>query len=213
MKKRVFILAIFLIIFFSIFIILFDYFNLTTTLGLDINKININIISILINNVLVLVLFITTYHFIDSRHIDAEKQEMQININKRTAGLCFIKKTSESCKIMIDTLTPEVVTKYVVTKVDFNKPGNIGISKELKDSPFTFDIQINALFSDGILKMNEWLMYQDLKSTYSNYIDVLITFFDDQKITDRYLEKINNSIRYVHTYLSNIDQKENNNSI
>ena len=186
MNKKRFTIVLVTCMILSIGIIISDYFDLPSRLGIKIDHINMDLLSIVISNAVVIILFLITFHFIDARNLKAEEKQLLVIDNKRAIGLHMLKKTCLNCQEEINILTPEVIKKYVIPKVDFNLPGDNELVKSLKNSPFTFEDQLNTLFIDGSLYGPELDMYDNLKRKYRDFITISITLFDVPSETSKY---------------------------
>ena len=182
MNKKRFTIVLVTCMILSIGIIISDYFDLPSRLGIKIDHINMDLLSIVISNAVVIILFLITCHFIDARNLKAEEKQLLVIDNKRAIGLHMLEITCSNCKKEMDILSPEVIKKYIVPKIDFNAPGEELIIKNIKNSPFGFDEQLKSLFVDGSLYGPELDLYFNLKNRYEVFIGTSITFFDVPKL-------------------------------
>lgn len=174
MKKGRLILALTVYIGITVLLIIGDLFDVFSRLGINVPELNMDFVSIVISNAVVIILFIIAYHFVDKRNIKAME-------NKRELGLHLLEKSSTACEDYFNIMIPQIVSDFIVPKVDFNSTKNI-IVENLQNAPFDFDEQLMELFLDGTLTKVEMDLYTELKSQYGKYISSRVTFYDKPTI-------------------------------
>ena len=114
MKKKTLKLIIPLIISFITYLIL-DYINLPTILGIKPTNINTELFVILFDTLIVIVLFVISFYYIDNRQNEKDA-------NARDTVDVLLGKTYAECLSNLYFLdNKEVVKKYIISKIDGNK--------------------------------------------------------------------------------------------
>ena len=135
---------------------------------------NWDIVSLIVNNVTVLDIFIITFILIDNKNIKKET-------NKEKIATQMLALTYKECNKYINFLTDEIVKNYIIKKCDFsktvNKHDNI-IYTNLENAPFTFENQILNFSNEGIINADNFNNFINLKQLYMDYIDKRLSFYD-----------------------------------
>lgn len=193
MKKERFVIALLSCIGISILLIVGDLFDVFSKIGINVPELNMDFISLVVTNAIVVILFIVAYHYVDKRSIKAME-------NKRELGLHLLKKTCDSCEAMDNSLSVEIIKQFVVPKVDFNATKN-DLVDNLRNAPFSFDEQIMGLFSDGTLTKDEFDLYIELKSAYGIAINTRITFFDAPRVQESADKNYQKALKDLQSFL------------
>ncbi len=151
-------------------LIVFDYINLPSLLGLDMFNINWDFYMGISNIVVVIMLYVMTYKTLNERTIEREK-------NKKEISILLIKECYQECIKYVELINQETVEKYIVPKIDFNSTDN-NIICNLKDSPFANENIIMDLVKDGQITKQRIEKYFEIKGIFSQYITMRIIFFD-----------------------------------
>lgn len=194
MKKSRLIIALTVCVVITSLLIIGDLFDVFSRLGINVPELNMDFISLVVTNAIVIILFIVAYHYVDKRNIKAME-------NKRELGLHLLQKTCDSCEAMDKSLSVEIIKQFVVPKVDFNATKN-QLVDNLKEAPFSFDDQLMELFLDGTLTKAEFELYTELKSQYGIAINTRITFFDAPNIQASADERYQKALDKTKAYLS-----------
>lgn len=96
--------------------VIFDYLNVPRLLGLSSERINMGFFDALLNAVIVIVLYIITYFFVDSRQIQKDANA------KDTANVLLLYTYKECLDNLRIVGNIEWVKKYIAPKVDGDKP-------------------------------------------------------------------------------------------
>ncbi|MCB2828733.1 hypothetical protein [Streptococcus dysgalactiae] len=132
---------------------LLDYLNLLSKIGLNINKINLDVLNILI----IIVLYVTTFILIDHKQLEKEK-------NKIETFKLVLKGIYESCLENIDLYTDEIIEKYIAPKCDFNKVLNEDrYFYNLVHQPFQNEAMLHELLKDGVISTKLYEDYLECK--------------------------------------------------
>ena len=190
MRKDNFIFKIIITVLISIItiiiILVMDYFNIFYLIS---SKLNSSFLEIIINNIVIITVFIVTYFLIDKRNMKKESEERN---NQEYVLRQLLMETYNECKKVIELLDrDEILRKYVIPKVDFNKTDadNVVIIN-LQNAPFKYDNIIMELFKEGIFSTSNLPNYLKIKREYQGYISNKISFFDDKELLEDNKEKI-----------------------
>ena len=157
---------------FALYVIL-DYLNVPQILGLSSNRINMDFFDVFLNSVIVVVLYIITYYFVDRRQIQKDSNA------KDTADvllLCTYKECLDNLRMVWN---PNWVREYIVPKVDGNKPMNENrILSNLQNFPFSSKSEVLELSKGGYVEKNVLINYFQIQKEYKHIISMKITFFD-----------------------------------
>lgn len=194
MKKGRLIFALTVCIGITVLLIIGDLFDMFSRLGINVPELNMDFISLVVTNAIVIILFIVAYHYVDKRNIKAME-------NKRELGMHLLQKTCDSCESMDNSLSVEIIKSFVVPKVDFNATKN-QLVDNLKEAPFSFDDELMELFLDGTLTKAEFELYTELKSQYGIAINTRIAFFDAPNIQASADKKYQKALDEAKAYLS-----------
>ena len=169
-----------------IIILVMDYFNIFYLIS---SKLNSSFLEIIINNIVIITVFIVTYFLIDKRNMRKESEKRN---NQEYVLRQLLMETYNECKKIIELLDrDEILRKYVVPKVDFNKTDadNVVIIN-LQNAPFKYDNLIMELFKEGIFSTSNLPNYLKIKREYQGYISNKISFFDDKELLEDNKKKI-----------------------
>ena len=172
----------------SIILIILDYYNVFSALGFGIGKINWDFTGMVIANMIVVLLFVITYETLDRR--SAEKEN-----NKRLIAISLIKQSYEQCVWYTNTLSKEIVEKYIVPKMNFDGGADENkIVMNLKNAPFENDGAILSLVYDGQISVETINGYFKIKQLFSQYITMRTTFFDAPDLYEPAITNLRNKI-------------------
>lgn len=175
MKKRIFKIIVSCLAIKFIYFLL-DINDLPAGIGIHSEKINWDIASIVIGNLVVIGLYLITFNLLDSRQIKMSK-------NQREVALLLMSKTYEQCKESVLLFERREVREKAVEKCDFDKV--IHEDKQLQyylDFPFEFHEQIVEFASTGIISKKEFSDYLELREAFRKHINIRIMFFDREDL-------------------------------
>lgn len=175
MKNRIFKIIVSCLALTSIYFFL-DINDLPAGIGIHSEKINWDIASIVIGNLVVIGLYLITFSLLDSRQIQMSK-------NQREVALLLMSKTYEQCKESVLLFERREVREKAVEKCDFDKV--IHEDKQLQyylDFPFEFHEQIVEFASTGIISKKEFSDYLELREAFRKHINIRIMFFDREDL-------------------------------
>lgn len=163
-------------------LIIIDYVNLPSLLGLSMFNINWDFCMGILNIFVVIILYVFTYKKLDKRTIDREKNKTEISI-------LLINECYNNCIKYVELLNKEIVENHILPKVNFNSTDN-KIIESLEYRPFENENIIIDLAKDGQINKERIEKYFKIKNLFSQYIRMRISFFD---VSDIY-EPIKNDL-------------------
>ena len=182
MRKRIFAIIISCIALSSVYFCL-DINNVTSSMGIPSQKINWDVASIVISNLVVVCLYLITFNVLDNRSIEKDK-------NQREVAVLILNKTYEQCKEASSLFDNPSIRTSAVKKCDFNKTiYEDPIQIRFLEAPFEFHSKIVELASLGIISKQEFSDYMNVMTAYKNHINIRITFFDIETLGNaKYME-------------------------
>ena len=153
--------------------VIFDYLNVPRLLGLSSERINMGFFDALLNAVIVMVLYIITYFFVDSRQIQKDANA------KDTADVLLLYTYKECLDNLRIVGNIEWVKKYIAPKVDGDKPVTENkIIMNLQHIPFSSKREILELSKSGYVEKEVLARYLHIQQEYNHIIIMKITFYD-----------------------------------
>lgn len=132
----------------------------------------ISVLSIVINNVVIIAIAIFTYRYIDRRNILRQK-------NQEEVATVFLKSIYENCKKNVELFNDKKIEQSILKKTDFDKPFTksepIGL---LETSAFSDEQIIIESFKNGVISGSLLEDYMAMKAAYQSYMICRVTFFD-----------------------------------
>lgn len=157
---------------FALYVIL-DYLNAPQLLGLSSNRINMDFFDVFLNSVIVVVLYIITYYFVDRKQIQKDAN------SKDTADVLLLYTYKECLDNLQMVWNREWVKKYIVPKVDGNKPVTENkIIMNLQRFPFASKGEVLELSQSGYVEKEVLARYLHIQKEYNHIINMKITFYD-----------------------------------
>lgn len=150
-----------------------DYFNIPGSMGMKSERINMDFFGIFLDAVIVIVLYIVTYYFVDHRQI-------QKDTNSRDTADTLLLYTYKDCQDYLSIIyDPEWVKQYIVPKIDGNKPaGENKVIMEIQNSPFGSQNEVLELAKNGYIDKAVLAKYLQIQKEYQHMVRVKIIFFD-----------------------------------
>lgn len=153
---------------------LLDISELPACIGIHSEKINWDIASIVISNLVVICLFLITFNLLDNRSIEKDK-------NQRDVAVLILNKTYGQCKDVAALFDNPSIRASAVKKCDFNKVVHEDKAHmRYLEAPFEYHEKIVDLSFLGIISQQEFSDYVNVKAVYTMYINTSITFFDKE---------------------------------
>ncbi len=190
------------LIFIVVLVLILDYFN---TFYFITKNLNFDFLSIFINAILVISIFIITYYLIDKKRLDDEYIK-----NKNAMNVLFVllSRTYKNCMDNINLLNnQEMLEKYFIPKCDFNAV-NDKFMENYKKYPFDYENKIFDLIEMGISNIDYINSYIEIKELYKKYVDMRITFFDIDKYDKLEHKMLAEQIKLDYDTLNNKLKKE-----
>ena len=149
-----------------------DYFNFPSYLGIDVPAMNWDFLSLVIGNGLVVFFYVVTYLLIDHREI--QKSDNQLwNVRQILIDIY------RQCKEIIEDLDDPQARSSIVEKCDFDLPRfNEPMFLQIQNLPFELEQYIMDASNNGVLSEDEFRMYLLIRREYKKYVANRITFFD-----------------------------------
>lgn len=157
-------------------IIVFDYFNLPSCVGLKMDNINNDVFGVAFNAFVVIALYVITYVVLDKRQIEKDENA------KSTANLLML-SAYQQCKDSIKMVdNQQVLEEYIVPKIDFNKINlDNHVMTNLQNNPFIEHAHIIELAENGAIVSSDLSIYLKIMELYKSFVLMRITFFDIHK--------------------------------
>lgn len=162
-------------------LIIIDYNNGLSKAGLKVTNFNWNLISISMNTLVLLLIFILTYLLIDSYNI--EKNENKKEIVKK-----LLKNDYEACLRYLEILSDKEHLDCIGNKIDKDKLlwENKALLKYI-DTPFDNEKMIVDYASQGIVDSDLFKDYNRIKNTYKDFFVGVVCFSDiDERINNEF---------------------------
>jgi hypothetical protein len=155
--------------------LIIDYFNIPTALGMDISRINVDLLGNVINAVIAIFVFVSGYCLIDRWNVK------RVN-NQKAIAESILHSIYKNCLLYVECLDQPQIVKALIEQTDFNKRYNIldDPSPDMRYAqiPFTSESSLLSYFQNGILDKESFDTYQSIKQAFTNYVFVRVTFFD-----------------------------------
>lgn len=155
--------------------LIIDYFNIPTALGMDISRINVDLLGNVINAVIAIFVFVSGYCLIDRWNVK------RVN-NQKAIAESILHLIYKNCLLYVECLDQPQIVKALIEQTDFNKRYNIldDPSPDMRYAqiPFTSESSLLSYFQNGILDKESFDTYQSIKQAFTNYVFVRVTFFD-----------------------------------
>lgn len=150
-----------------------DYVNVPTLIGVTPSNINVDMFGILFNSVIVLVLYVVSFYYIENK-----QNEKYANAIDTVDAL--LKKTYQECLDNLKLLdNKEMIEEYIMPKVDGNKSFSENkVIHNLQTLPFSSFDAVIELAVNGYVEKEKLDNYLDIKKEYQYLVSVKITFFD-----------------------------------
>ena len=167
------IVVIFLII--LVVTLIIDYFNVMYPIS---KNFNYDFLNIVMNSLVVVFIFLLTYHMIEKQTLD---NATRIENNKRNTLKVLLNQVKSECNNTLDYIEDQNnLEKYIIPKINFNAL-NDSFEEKLKNIPFKNEQSIIDLFKDGVANFDNLQKYMSLKEKFQQYVLLKITFFDLEK--------------------------------
>lgn len=166
-KKNIIKKPILYILLIMIILLIIDYFNLPSHIGINLNNFNLDFINLMI----IVLIFIFTYLLIDSRQIEKEK-------NKTSVCILIMINSYKECISNVDMMTDDI---FSIVMLDFDHNKLIYENKKfdnLQKSPFKNEEMLSSLLAQGQIDINKYEKYLEIKSAYLKYFSSRAVFPD-----------------------------------
>lgn len=161
-----------LVVLLAFALLLLDYINLPTLLGLKTSHMNWELWMGTLNIVIVIALYIFTYKKLDERTIKREQ-------NKRETSTLLLRECYRECKDYVIQVSQEWVEKFIIPKIDFDATvKRDSIIANLQNAPFENESTIMDYVKAGQLTVSDIRGYYKVKSAFRQYMLMRIILFD-----------------------------------
>lgn len=144
-----------------------DYLNLFTFLGFNPERINLDLMGIIMNAILAITLYFITFEFVDKRNALRQRNKEQVAVMM----LINVYETCLYCISVLDQIKNDEQGVYFDnsnTPIDSDKYEEL-INAFVKD-PFSNEHIVLEFFKDGTLSQEEYKTYSDNKRNYLDYM-------------------------------------------
>lgn len=160
------------VIIFLVYLIL-DYINLPYVFNIKIANINIDLFGALLDAVIVVVLYLFSYFYIENR------QKLKDENAKNVVKILFNKTYDECLKNLIFLDSKEIIKEYIIPKIDGNKTSlDNRIITNFQKLPFSSFDTIMNLATNGYISDDDFATYVEVQREYQYLINMKITFYD-----------------------------------
>lgn len=171
-KKYIWLIVI-LAFLFNVGACIVDYFNIFTYVGVKVENINFDFISLVVGNSIVVGLFLVTYFIVDYRSIKKDHNQLV------TAYITLI-GIYERCTDMIELFSKDDLRERAAKRCDGDKYVNEDKAHlHFLNYPFENENKIYDFAGAGILSKEVFTEFIKIKQHYQKYINVSIVFYDN----------------------------------
>ena len=165
-RKCLIVVVIVLIVYF-----LLDLINIPSLFHIPIPNINNDYLELVINSAVVIVLYIISYFYVDTKEDTKEK-------NSRDTIRILMQKSYNECLENIGMLENQAILEnHIIPKIDFNATKS-EVTSNFLNNPFILVDSMIQTTSGCYLEKDELKIYLDIKKNYQYYVNMRITFFD-----------------------------------
>ena len=157
---------------------LLDISELPASIGIHSEKINWDIASIVISNLVVVCLYLITFALLDSKRIKMSK-------NQREVALLLLEKTYDHCKGVVSVFDLRGLRAKIAEKCYSSE--EISENEHLQryqDFPFEFHEQIVKVACYGIISKKELSDYIQVRIAFQMHIRTRILSYDKDDLPD-----------------------------
>lgn len=149
-----------------------DVTNFPSFVGINVFALNWNVASIVIGNIIIIGLFLSTYFLFDKRNITKEN-------NQREIAVLTLQLVYDTCREMIDLFSNDATAENAAKKCDFNKlEFQDPIMQQYLNIPFDNHADIVGFAKSGVITAKEYGSYLKIRKNYKSHIRMKIAFFD-----------------------------------
>ncbi len=164
-----------------------DYFNIFTKLGVNTTNFNYDFLNLLVNNTIIIIIFIITYFIIN----DKEKNKIK---NQEKYAKLLLNECYKKCIDYISMLDQECIKNNIKAKGKFNSE-LYKIVSIFEKAPFSNNHIIVELATNGIINHSKFLAYSEIKSCYQSYIGTAILLFNQTELFLNQKEELINKLK------------------
>ncbi len=152
-----------------------DIFDVPSKLGVPMDSVNWDAISLIVGNLLVVLIAVITYFLIDKRNREKEK-------NQREVAVYTLQNIYEQCLSEFKKFDYPKYAEYAKKCFD-NEDPDFQKAKEqfLYDGPYDAHSDIVEFAKNGIISKNEYQTYLEIKEAHHMYVFLRLMFYDEKE--------------------------------
>ena len=155
-----------------------DAFNIMTLLWEGSVEFQWDLQAIVIGNVVVIAIFITTYILIESNNIKRQN-------NQEKSAKIILETIYENCKSMIASLDNVYTRERAAQRMNGDVPVHQDpVIKHCQDAPFEYKQYLFEASNGGILAEKEFKSFLQISQKYKEFVVLRLAFFDAEKYDD-----------------------------
>lgn len=155
--------------------LLLDFFDVPSKIGIPMDSVNWDAISLIVGNLLVILIAVITYLLIDKRNREKEK-------NQREIAVYTLQNIYEQCLFEFKKFDHPKYVEYAKKCFDNDDPDfQKAKEKFLYDGPYDAHSDIVEFAKNGIISKNEYQTYLEIKKEHYTYVLLRLVFYDDQE--------------------------------
>ena len=178
-------LVIILIVLF--FYIIVDVSNLLSIVGVPVENINLSTLQVVINILLTIGIFASTYILIN-RH------EIRRIDNCANIANIMIQRSYRECLSYIQFLQEQETRDRIAKRIDFDSYGESEVTSNIKTMPFEDHEQIIGFASQGVILGKSFEEYISIKNDYCIFVTNAIIFYDRPEMLTPLADKLKKRI-------------------
>ena len=189
-----------IIILIILFVLIADYYDLPSKIGLHMGELNYDVQAIAIEAMVTILLFIIAYYLIDQRSITKQKNQEEI-------AKMMIATSYKLCRDYIAELDKQHTLDFLLrSKIKSEDPDKLVSSfyDKYEEVPFDNHERIMQFCADGILSKSQMVDYLQVKHLFSAYVSACVCFQKTKKereLVDRVKQEL---LSKIEDSLSNL---------
>lgn len=158
--------------------LLLDYLNIPSKIGIHVNEFNLDVQNILINGFITICLFIIAYYLVDRWEVNKHKNKVEIA--KR-----LIRASYGLCKEYSDIDNSPYKNLFIMSRGKNEKPKvDLAFFNDYENIPFENHDTIMQFVTEGILSTKQFTDYYCIKNLFGLYVSMYSAFYnDDEKLS------------------------------
>lgn len=154
-------------------ILISDFFNLPSRLGIDTTTINWDIVSIVVSNIVVIGLYLITYHVLDKRSVAKET-------NQRKTAEFMMTVTYDRCIQMVGLVDKAYEAERIAEKCGVKRENQTeDFTARFLRVPFDHNEAISEFAKQGVITCDEYRLYLQIQKYYRDHINIKVLCYGD----------------------------------